>query len=364
MDEYVPIDNYTVHVGTKQATFDLSGNKLYGDPGITTTAVTGTMPYGGPLPGYGYDHDTGGVNFGTTVGYGYSGANHSVTVTIQVDTSKLGLSTGSHDVYVDLNAESSSKKHTFDSGTKTLTIKSADTGGGGDGAAPGLPPSPGDGTVKKVYTRYTVVTITPGEPAEVDLPEGAPIQAVKIGTKKTVFDPTISVAEHTGKPQDVDDPRRTVKSYVSITSTISDDDLESMELEFSVPRDWLEENGLEPENIVMMHWHDDEWKDLDTEIVSEDGEIAYRASTGELSVFAIGVVEKVAATPTPTPEATHPRTNRDTDTHTGAGRNRRTHTHRYTGPNRPHGISRTHGHGLPNQEEDLKQRKQGERLEG
>ena len=75
-------------------------------------------------------------------------------------------------------------------------------------------------------------------------------------------------------------------------------------IEFRVPKDWIESNGLDPEKVVLMKYGEG-WKELRTEKVSEDDEYYYyRAEVESFSIFAITAKPKPVIIPTPTPTAT------------------------------------------------------------
>jgi len=60
---------------------------------------------------------------------------------------------------------------------------------------------------------------------------------------------------------------------------------------FSIPLSWITQHGLDPENIVMLHYNSvtGEWEILDTDIISvTGGTVYYRAYTSSFSLFAIG----------------------------------------------------------------------------
>jgi len=322
-DEYVPFDNVTVSVGGKKVYFDLDGNKLSGsDSGITISSVdyggwgswgygydygygyaNNTDPYGYGYNfgyGYGYANNTDpygyGYNFGYGYGYGYSSVNpNTFTYTVQVDTSNLGLSAGNS---YDVQAVVAAGSKTFSSSTKSLKIKKKKKEGGDGG--PSAAPSLGD-HVEKRYTKYTAITVKPGEPADVEFPEGSPVTSLRINSKRTIFNPSFQAAEHTQKPEDVEEPGGTVHRFLSITSSIQDSDIDSVDIEFQVEQSWLQNNDLAEDEVLLSRWHDGEWQDLDTEVVSSDGTVSYRATSPGFSVYSVRGEKKAEATPTPTP---------------------------------------------------------------
>jgi len=84
-----------------------------------------------------------------------------------------------------------------------------------------------------------------------------------------------------------------VYKYLEITSTISDDDIDGVEITFVVPVDWLDENYLTKDDIVLLRYSDG-WKELTTQVVEErETEIEFKATCGGFSVFAVGTRWKI-----------------------------------------------------------------------
>lgn len=198
--------------------------------------------------------------------------------------------------------------NTNTSASTTLNVTPATTGDG-DGVTSQLPPGLG-WTVKKVYTKRTAITIRPGEPAEVEFLDDAPIERLRIRSRNAVFDPVFSLGELSEEP-DVERPRGAVRLYFSLTSAMRDADVESVEIEFSLQRGWLDENDLEPGDVVLSRWVDGEWQDLETEVVDSDDGVRFVATSQGFSLFSIrGEAE---GTPTPRPTERPTRTPTPTD---------------------------------------------------
>jgi PGF-pre-PGF domain-containing protein len=98
----------------------------------------------------------------------------------------------------------------------------------------------------------------------------------------------------------------TVYQYMSIVSGTIPGVVDQAILEFSVPQSWLTERGFTAGDIVMMHYDNGQWQQLDTRYISQNsGNVFYRATTHGFSYFAIvyqkngtdmGVVTPVATT--------------------------------------------------------------------
>ena len=79
-----------------------------------------------------------------------------------------------------------------------------------------------------------------------------------------------------------------VYQYLSIVSSTIPGVVDQAILEFSVPQAWLTEHGFTDGDIVMMHYDNGQWVELDTRYVSQNsGNVFYRATTPGFSYFAI-----------------------------------------------------------------------------
>ena len=107
-------------------------------------------------------------------------------------------------------------------------------------------------------------------------------------------------------PAGVEPPETPVYEYVEITlSRANPADIGNATIEFVVPMAWFEENGLAPDDAVLLHYVNGTWETLPTEYLGmEDGNCQFRATTEGFSYFAVSAAEgaPLAAT-TPVVEA-------------------------------------------------------------
>lgn len=233
----------------------------------------------------------------TEIGTGTSNKNSTTLAT---------WSTGSYsdgDYDVRLKAEDAGNR--TNSTMVTVTVSNpSDTvgGGGGGGAAPGL--SVGlTGEFSITVSKFATIFVSPGSSAEVTMPEGSPFESFRLTAAKEILDPSFRVGEHVAKPDGVDDPGGPVNKYVSATTSLEEDEVESVDIRFGVSRNWIQDNGLSPEDVVLSRWDPEEgtWTDLETDVVSGDGEVTLSATSPGFSTFAVrGVTVSATATPTET----------------------------------------------------------------
>jgi len=112
-----------------------------------------------------------------------------------------------------------------------------------------------------------------------------PIEDLSINEIIVFFDnETSGVDVEEVEPEDNEAPG-TIYQYLEITS---DAEIEEAKIKFTVPKSWLEENEINKEDIVLLHYKDD-WKELSTRIIKEEQEyLEFEATCYSFSLFAVG----------------------------------------------------------------------------
>ncbi len=118
---------------------------------------------------------------------------------------------------------------------------------------------------------------------------------VAIDVKNTVTSPSLNVDSLKSNPLSASASAK-VYQYLQITkSNLADADASKIAIKFKVPKSWLSTNGVADSNVALWRYSGDKWNQLETKMVSSDGNNAYyEATTPGLSYFAIG--NKVAGT--------------------------------------------------------------------
>ncbi|QYZ79628.1 PKD domain-containing protein [Methanofollis formosanus] len=96
--------------------------------------------------------------------------------------------------------------------------------------------------------------------------------------------------EPTAKPNRVEAPAAAVYEYDQVTLYhTTDEALAGADLDFTVPKTWLDEQGAGPESVVLYRYHDGAWHALPTSIVGEDEHgYSFSAESQGFALFAIG----------------------------------------------------------------------------
>lgn len=154
----------------------------------------------------------------------------------------------------------------------------------------------------------TVKRFVPNTTIQIELPKDKveEVDVVSIAAKlpreveaKVVVSKVVSLPNFIPKPK-----VRDIYKVVNITfeDYTTGSKLEpSAYIEFRISKNWLNEKGYRPEDVVLMKY-DNEWKELPTTVVNGDANYYYyKAKTGEFSIFAISV-KPANITTTPTHE--------------------------------------------------------------
>jgi PGF-pre-PGF domain-containing protein len=81
------------------------------------------------------------------------------------------------------------------------------------------------------------------------------------------------------------EPEGFVYKFVEIEADV--DDIEEARIRFSVPKTWLEEQGVAKSGVVLLHYKDGVWEELSTMVVEEGDEIVFESLCYDFSMFAI-----------------------------------------------------------------------------
>lgn len=201
-----------------------------------------------------------------------------------------------------------STNHTATYGTHTATLEHAQDHAGNNGAENQTatttrtrppartgtngytrhPPEPVDHPVEQTYRSHPTLILNPGEPGEATFTQDAPIKKIVLTPRRQVRDPSFSTGRLTQTPPTIETPEGEVNGYLSITTSLKDDDIDTIEIQFPIPRNWLTENELTPEDISLTRWSDGKWNHLETRPAQKDDEtVLFTAQSPGLSIFAI-----------------------------------------------------------------------------
>uniref|UniRef100_UPI00260E0973 PEGA domain-containing protein n=1 Tax=uncultured Methanofollis sp. TaxID=262500 RepID=UPI00260E0973 len=118
---------------------------------------------------------------------------------------------------------------------------------------------------------------------------GSAIYEIRVTVGETIQQLLVTIGR-SGLPSGVGAPASVVYEYDEVTLYhTTDDAIEGALILFSIPKAWLEQNNIDPADVVLYRYHDGAWQALTTGVRDEDATFWYFSaeSTG-FSLFAIG----------------------------------------------------------------------------
>ena len=121
------------------------------------------------------------------------------------------------------------------------------------------------------------------------------VETIKIKSTKSVDSVDFAIRSRNEPPQGVKKHTRKVSKYIIIDHPeINSEDIEETKIEFNVRDDWLKENNMNMDYVILSKFINNNWHDLDTSFLrTEDNIHYYEATTEGLSVFAITASDSV-----------------------------------------------------------------------
>ena len=141
--------------------------------------------------------------------------------------------------------------------------------------------------------------VSSGETKEImteNLNEETVIAEVQFTAAKSLTDVKVTVIELNDKPENISlnlEKNESVYHYLDIKLTsdevyVSEDDIDTMKFTFKVEQTWIAENNIDKETILLIRYHDGEWQNLSTTLLSEnDTYVFFEAETLGCSTFAV-----------------------------------------------------------------------------
>ncbi len=148
----------------------------------------------------------------------------------------------------------------------------------------------------------TIGTINSGETKTASFSKSSDlnIQQISITAKNSATSASVNVEKEKEKPASVTVPIGDVHSYLTITTSVKNEDISTAKVTFKLEKSWLNSNSID-KNKVSLNRFTAQWDKLATTLLSEDDNFAYYgADTPGFSVFSI-TGEKLS--PAPTTEA-------------------------------------------------------------
>jgi PGF-pre-PGF domain-containing protein len=219
--------------------------------------------------------------------------------------------------------------HEFDSGTYDVELTVYDTAGnkdtdtitvdvdpvsdedtGGKGGATGQDDPEDDQSDEKSKPKHVDAVTTNGRGAvglvgsvsedqevRVELPDAASdtaVKAVSFTSRSSAEDVEVSVRGLEGKPEGLPDAATRVHSYQEINlSGLSDSEVEGVSFNFTVEKDFIDENDATTGDVVMKRYSDAGWDSVETVMREDMGDTySFEASSSGFSYYAVSLREE------------------------------------------------------------------------
>ena len=136
------------------------------------------------------------------------------------------------------------------------------------------------------------VTVESAQVVVINFEEEQPVKTISVTTSISVETVATQIEHYTQKPATVPEPTVAmpgivVSHYLDI-AVASPAPVESVKIEFKVPKSWLEANNIDPATVKLLRYEAGQWVELPTTAAGEDGTHKYyTATTTGFSTFAV-----------------------------------------------------------------------------
>ncbi|GAB6878821.1 hypothetical protein JCM17823_10950 [Halorubrum gandharaense] len=233
--------------------------------------------------------------------------NDGATETVSVE--KFFDTAGDYDVsFVALLGEEGEEEEVAHSAPVTVTVTEADDdeptdppSGGGSSGGSGAPPTPDDPettvTEREGGASISTTNVQANTPTRIETGTsvtsgGTSVNAFTVDSVNDIDQLDIEVDASEEPPAETDTPDAgDALSYIDVDAgELTDDDYNSVEWEFSVSQERLDELDRDPENVRLNRYNeaDEEWETFET---THEGDEEFTADAPGFSVFAITAAE-------------------------------------------------------------------------
>lgn len=161
------------------------------------------------------------------------------------------------------------------------------------GSSGGNRGSGGGSTVSDPKMTVTKENIQANTPTEFKITNSdIPVTTIILTSGSQLSNVQLSVTKLNSKPLLLLKPSNEytqVYTYLDIQEkNVDANKINNVSITFSVSRNWLQQNGLQSQNVVLLRWNNLKWNELSTSVVSSDEQkVLFMANTPGFSYFAI-----------------------------------------------------------------------------
>ncbi|MFH1275971.1 MAG: S8 family serine peptidase [Candidatus Woesearchaeota archaeon] len=131
------------------------------------------------------------------------------------------------------------------------------------------------------------VTLTPGEPSILQVGNNEQTVFEIVIEAEVEKEITLGIDYFNEKPEEVLELAN-VYQYLKITTGLTEEELNEVQISFRVPQSWLMEHDYTKKKVSLYHYVDYSWDKLKTKLVTEEGNsLTYQAKAKHFSYFAV-----------------------------------------------------------------------------
>lgn len=178
--------------------------------------------------------------------------------------------------------------------TESCSICSSDcgscpsTGNGGGGDSGTFIPKP-----KNPSSTHVWLSLSKGSTASMSINnEEISFTKLEVTVKNDLNNVELRVEKLLEVPQEIDMAEKLVYQYLEIINkNIEIEDISKIVIRFRVSEDWLNENSLKKNDIILRNYKNNEWEDLSTIIITGN-DLLYEAESNSFGYFAVASKRK------------------------------------------------------------------------
>jgi len=146
----------------------------------------------------------------------------------------------------------------------------------------------------------SIGAILVGENAVADFTQhNIDVMTVRIVAENNLLDVKVTIDILAAPPAEVPAPIMSVYAFFDISTNVEAGGIREATVEFKISKSWIEQNGIDEGTIKLLRYHNGEWQELSTRLVSSDSEYLYfEATTPGFSLF-VATGEKISPSPPP-----------------------------------------------------------------
>jgi len=151
--------------------------------------------------------------------------------------------------------------------------------------------------ILKVEKQYTEISNGKTTLFNIDkLNRSVGVEKVELVSDRDLSNVKVTIIKLKQKPEDIPlklNRNESVYSYLDIKLTendeyIGEEDIKTLNFTFNVNVSWIEEENIDKNTIILIRYHDGEWQNLSTKLLSEnETQISFIAETEGCSTFAV-----------------------------------------------------------------------------